>query len=187
MQSISGFAAPSHEIQDTPDEDHVSASLVVVEREVTTVAGSPKSVLASTTVIERVISRHSTSNRDDPSSSQTSPSPGVGTNDSDVLSNIPHIIVSGASPTAAEPSLPTHILCDAQILPNSPISEATAREAAGQIAESSKSIFVPQSGTPESMYDWSNVEKEFEESLPSSIGHYDRKTVMSVLFFHSVQ
>ncbi|PBK92996.1 hypothetical protein ARMGADRAFT_966422 [Armillaria gallica] len=28
------------------------------------------------------------------------------------------------------------------------------------------------------MYDWSNVEKEFEESLPSSIGHYDRKTLI---------
>ncbi|KAK0239691.1 hypothetical protein EDD85DRAFT_459080 [Armillaria nabsnona] len=178
MESISGLAAPSHVKQDTSDEDHVSASFVVVEREVTTVAGSPKSVLASATVIERVISRPAASNRDDPSSSQTSPSSSVGTNDSDVSSNIPHIIVSGASPTAAEPSLPTHILCDAHVLPNSPTSEATARAAAGQIAESGKSIGIPQSGIPESTYDWSNAEKEFEETLPSSIGHYVRKTLI---------
>ncbi len=52
--------------------------------------------------------------------------------------------------------------------------------------ESSESIVIPQNVIPGSIYDWSNVEKEFEETLPSSIGHYKRKTLMSVLLFHSV-
>ncbi|SJL00873.1 uncharacterized protein ARMOST_04187 [Armillaria ostoyae] len=82
MQSISSLAAPSHEIQDTPDEDHVSASLVIVEREVTTVASSPN-------------------------------------------------------------------------------------------PESSESTVIPQNDIPQSTY-----EKEFEETLPSSIGHYKRKTLI---------
>ncbi|SJL00872.1 uncharacterized protein ARMOST_04186 [Armillaria ostoyae] len=187
-QSSSSLAAPSHDEIDTRDKDHVSVSSCshvarsipdVVEREVTTVASSPNSLPASAEVSERDISRHATYNRDDPSCSRTSPSPGVGNDDSDIASTIPHIVVSGdASPRAAEPSLPTHILCDAQIPPCSPTSEATAREAAGQIAEYSESIVLPQSGTPESMYDWSKDEIEFEEWLPSSIGHYGRKTLI---------
>ncbi|KAK0229003.1 hypothetical protein IW262DRAFT_654325 [Armillaria fumosa] len=44
--------------------------------------------------------------------------------------------------------------------------------------ESSESVVIPQTAIPESTYDWSNVEKEFEETLPSSIGHYKRKTVI---------
>ncbi|KAK0440992.1 hypothetical protein EV421DRAFT_739772 [Armillaria borealis] len=85
MRSIFSPAAQSQEIPDTPDEDHVSASQVVVEREVTTVTSSP-------------------------------------------------------------------------------------------IPASSESIVIPQSSITESTYNWSNVEKEFEELLPSSIGHYKRKT-----------
>ncbi|KAK0441982.1 hypothetical protein EV421DRAFT_1736587 [Armillaria borealis] len=185
-QSSSSLAAPSHDEIDTCDKDHVSISSCshvarsrpdVVEREVTTVASSPNPLPAPAEASERVISRHVTSNRDDPSCSRTSPCPGVGNDDSDIANTIPHIVVSGdASPRAAEPSLPTHIQCDAQIPPSSPTSEATAREAAGQIAESSESIVLPQSGTPESMYDWSKDEHKFEEWLPSSIGHYGRKT-----------
>ncbi|SJL00893.1 uncharacterized protein ARMOST_04207 [Armillaria ostoyae] len=87
MRSIFSPAAQSQEIPDTPDEDHVSASQIVVEREVTTVTSSP-------------------------------------------------------------------------------------------IPASSESIVIPQSGIPESTYNWSNVEKEFEELLPSSIGHYKRKTLI---------
>ncbi|PBK93031.1 hypothetical protein ARMGADRAFT_1165321 [Armillaria gallica] len=87
MRSIFSLAVPSHGIQDTPDDDHMSASHVVVEREVTTVASSPN-------------------------------------------------------------------------------------------LESSESIVIPQNVIPESTYDWSNVEKEFEETLPSSIGHYKRKTLI---------
>ncbi|PBK78610.1 hypothetical protein ARMSODRAFT_947568 [Armillaria solidipes] len=82
MQSISCLAAPSHEIQDTPDDDHVSASLVIVKREVTTVTSSPN-------------------------------------------------------------------------------------------PKSSESTVIPQNDIPESTY-----EKEFEETLPSSIGHYKRKTLI---------
>ncbi|KAK0482494.1 hypothetical protein IW261DRAFT_1606349 [Armillaria novae-zelandiae] len=41
---------------------------------------------------------------------------------------------------------------------------------------SSESPVMPQSGIPESTYDWLKDEKEFEVSLPSSIGHYTRKT-----------
>ncbi|KAK0239657.1 hypothetical protein EDD85DRAFT_457948 [Armillaria nabsnona] len=87
MHSSFSLAAQSHKIQDTPDEDHVSTSHVIVEREVTTVASSPN-------------------------------------------------------------------------------------------PESSESIIIPQSSIPESTYDWSNVEKQFEESLPSNIGHYDRKSII---------
>ncbi len=94
MHSSFSLAAQSHEIQGTPDEDHASASHVLVEREVITVASSPN-------------------------------------------------------------------------------------------PESSESTVIPQNVIPESTYDWSNVEKEFEESLPSSIGHYDRKSIMPVLSFRS--
>ncbi|PBK78609.1 hypothetical protein ARMSODRAFT_947563, partial [Armillaria solidipes] len=76
-------------------------------------------------------------------------------------------------PLVSETMIPT-----LRIPPCSPTSEVTAREAAGQIAESSESIVLPQSGTPESMYDWSKDEIEFEEWLPSSIGHYGRKTLI---------
>ncbi|KAK0496958.1 hypothetical protein EDD18DRAFT_1285631 [Armillaria luteobubalina] len=38
---------------------------------------------------------------------------------------------------------------------------------------------MPQSGIPESIYDWLKDEKIFEETLPSSIGHYKRKTVIN--------
>ncbi|KAK0239687.1 hypothetical protein EDD85DRAFT_458975 [Armillaria nabsnona] len=186
-QSSSSLAAPSHDEIDTHDKDHVSVSSCshvamsipdVVEREITTVASSPNPLPTSAEVGERVISRHVTSNRDGPSCSRASPSPGVGNDNSDVASTIPHIVVSGdPSPSVAEPSLPTHILCDAQI-PPTPTSEARAREAANQVAEAGESIVLPQSGSAESTYDWSRDEYEFEESLPSSIGHYGRKTIV---------
>ncbi|KAK0496966.1 hypothetical protein EDD18DRAFT_1253291 [Armillaria luteobubalina] len=84
-------SVPSHEIQDTPDKDHVSSSQVsqvAVEQEVTTAASSPN-------------------------------------------------------------------------------------------PDSSESAVMPQSGLPESTYDWLKDEKIFEETLPSSIGHYKRKTVIN--------
>ncbi|KAK0239694.1 hypothetical protein EDD85DRAFT_459134 [Armillaria nabsnona] len=187
-QSSPSLAAPSHDEIDTGDKDYVSVSSCshvarsipnVVEREVTTVASSPNPLPASVEVSERVIFRHVTSNRDDLSCSRTSPSPGVGNDDSDVASTIPHIVVSGdPSPKVAEPSLSTHILCDAQIPPSSPTSEATVREAANQAAEAGESIVLPRNGSAEFTYDWSNDEKEFEESLPSCIGHYNRKTLI---------
>ncbi|KAK0497000.1 hypothetical protein EDD18DRAFT_1105298 [Armillaria luteobubalina] len=46
------------------------------------------------------------------------------------------------------------------------------------VVERDKSTVIPQTGTSESIHDWSNVEKEFEETLPSSIGHYKRKTLV---------
>ncbi|KAK0228999.1 hypothetical protein IW262DRAFT_653772 [Armillaria fumosa] len=45
--------------------------------------------------------------------------------------------------------------------------------------ESSGSTVMPQSGIPESTYDWLKDEKVFEETLPSSIGHYKRKTIIN--------
>ncbi|KAK0228956.1 hypothetical protein IW262DRAFT_1535873 [Armillaria fumosa] len=187
-QSSSSLAAPFHDEIDTCDKDHVSVSSCshvarsepdVVEWEVTTVASSPNPLPASVEIGEQVISRHAISNRDDPSCSRTSASPGVGNDNSDAASTIPHIVVSGdASPRVAEPSLPAHILCDVHILPSSPTSGATIREATSQVVESRETVVLPQGGTPESMGDWSNDEKEFIESLPSGIGHYDRKTLI---------
>ncbi|PBK93036.1 hypothetical protein ARMGADRAFT_145582 [Armillaria gallica] len=87
MHSSFSLAAQSHEIQDTPDGDHVPASHAIVEQEVTTAASSPN-------------------------------------------------------------------------------------------LKSSESIIIPQSSISESIHEWSIVEKEFEESLPSSIGHYDRKSTI---------
>ncbi|PBK78611.1 hypothetical protein ARMSODRAFT_968701 [Armillaria solidipes] len=52
------------------------------------------------------------------------------------------------------------------------------RQCSSQVAESHESIVQPQGGTPESMYDWSIDEIEFEEYLPSSIGYYGRKTLI---------
>lgn len=193
--SSSSLAAPSHDEIDTCDKDHVSVSSCshvarsepdVAKWDITTVASSPNPLLAPVEVGERVITRCATSNDNDPSCSRTSTSPRVGNNDSDAASTIPHIVVSeDASERVAGSSLPSHILCDAQIPPSSPTSEATAREAAGQVAESSESIVLPQGGTLESTYDWANAECDFVESLPSSIGHYERKSLMSVLSFHS--
>ncbi|KAK0497001.1 hypothetical protein EDD18DRAFT_1105299 [Armillaria luteobubalina] len=187
-QSSSSLAAPSHDEIDTCDKDHVSVSSCshvarsepdVVEWEVTTVASSPNPLPASVEIGEQVISRHAISNRDDPSCNRTSTSPGVGNDNSDAASTIPHISVSGdASPRVAEPSLPTHILCDVHTLPSSSID--VVREATSQVpTECSEIVVVPQGGTPESMDNWSNDEREFIESLPSGIGHYDRKTVIN--------
>ncbi len=66
----------------------------------------------------------------------------------------------------------------------SQFTENVLRNAAAP-AESSEPIVIPQCDSAASTYDWSRDEYEFEESLPSSIGHYDRKTIVSVLSFRS--
>ncbi|KAK0211122.1 hypothetical protein DFS33DRAFT_1297648 [Desarmillaria ectypa] len=176
-QSTSNLAAPSRDEIDTPDKDHVSASSCshvarsiseVVEREVTTVASSLNPAPASTVAIKQDIPRHSTSSLDDPS-------PGVGNNGPDFASNIPHIVVSGdTSPRAAEPLLSTTgVLHSSQIPSSLPTLEPAT---AGQVAQSSESMVLPQSDTLAHTYDWSKDEKEFEEYLPSEIAHYSRKT-----------
>ncbi|KAK0484066.1 hypothetical protein IW261DRAFT_1466510 [Armillaria novae-zelandiae] len=49
-------------------------------------------------------------------------------------------------------------------------------------SESSKSTVISQTGLSESTHDWSNVEKQFEKKLPSSIGHYKRKTFIDEFY-----
>ncbi|KAG7448173.1 uncharacterized protein BT62DRAFT_1003965 [Guyanagaster necrorhizus] len=189
VPSISSLAAPSGDETDTPDKDHVSASSCshvarniseIAEREVTTVASSSNPAsYASAEAIEQDVSRQLVSHSDNSSRGyQISPSPRVGDDDSGVATSIPHIVVSeDISPRAAEASQPTtRVMRSSQTPLCLPTPEATTSEAVAQVAESSESISLPRRSAVNHTYDWSTDQREFEECIPSHIGHYNRKT-----------
>ncbi|KAK0239688.1 hypothetical protein EDD85DRAFT_458812 [Armillaria nabsnona] len=98
---------------------------------------------------------------------RTSSSPGAGDN------RIEPPFGSGFSPMSST-NIPSHIFQSLR----SQFSGSEGRQCPGQVAESSESIVQPQCGTLEHTYDWFNDEIEFQEDLPSSIGHYGRKTLI---------